>query len=107
MAYIIIVCHIVGWGCCGPTIQGLASKAVPVNEQGLVQGVFMAIATASGIVAAPVSAGLFAWFIRPDAPFVFPASRSSSVQRFLRRAAFRAPHAGGRSCRRCISSHCG
>lgn len=72
MAYIIIVCHIVGWGCCGPTIQGLASKAVPASEQGVVQGVFMAIATASGIVAAPVSAALFAWFIRPDASFVFP-----------------------------------
>jgi hypothetical protein len=32
----------------------------------------MAIATATGIVGAPVSAGLFAWFISPDAPFIFP-----------------------------------
>ena len=72
MLYAIMVFHIVGWGCAGPAIQALASKAVPANEQGLVQGVLMAIATATGIVGAPVSAGLFGYFIRPDAPFIFP-----------------------------------
>ncbi len=74
MAYAVMVLHIVGWGCAGPAIQALASKAVPANEQGLVQGVFMAIATSVGVVSAPVSAGLFAWFIRPDAPFLFPGA---------------------------------
>lgn len=74
MVYAIIVLHIVGWGCAGPTIQALASKAVPANAQGLVQGVFMGIATAVGIVGAPLSAGLFAYFVRPDAPFLFPGA---------------------------------
>jgi hypothetical protein len=30
------------------------------------------IATATGIVGSPVAAMLFAYFIRPDAPFIFP-----------------------------------
>ncbi len=72
MVYAIMVFHIVGWGCSGPAIQALASKAVPANEQGLVQGVLMAIATATGIVGAPVAAGLFGYFVGPHAPFVFP-----------------------------------
>jgi len=72
MVYAIMVFHIVGWGCSGPAIQALASRAVPANEQGLVQGVLMAIGTATGIVGAPVAAGLFGYFIGPDAPFVFP-----------------------------------
>lgn len=72
MAYAIMVFHILGWGCSGPAIQALASKAVPANEQGLVQGVLMATATLTGIVGAPVSAGLFGYFVAPNAPFVFP-----------------------------------
>jgi MFS transporter, DHA1 family, tetracycline resistance protein len=72
MVYAIMVFHIVGWGCSGPAIQALASKAVPANEQGLVQGVLMAIATATGIIGAPVAAGLFGYFVGPHAPFIFP-----------------------------------
>ncbi len=72
MIYAIMVFHILGWGCAGPAIQALASKAVPANEQGLVQGVLMAIATATGIIGAPVSAGLFGYFVGPHAPFIFP-----------------------------------
>jgi DHA1 family tetracycline resistance protein-like MFS transporter len=72
MVYAIMLFHIVGWGCSGPALQALASKAVPANEQGLVQGVLMAIATATGIVGAPVAAGLFGYFVGPDAPFAFP-----------------------------------
>ena len=48
MVYAIMIFHIVGWGCSGPAIQALASRAVPANEQGLVQGVLMSIATATG-----------------------------------------------------------
>ncbi len=72
MVYAIMVFHIVGWGCSGPAIQALASKAVPANQQGLVQGVLMSIATATGIVGAPVAAGLFGYFVGPHAPFIFP-----------------------------------
>lgn len=74
MVYAIMVFHILGWGCSGPAIQALCSKAVPDNEQGLVQGVLMAIATATGIVGSPVAAMLFAYFISPAAPFIFPGA---------------------------------
>lgn len=68
MVYAIMVFHIIGWGCSGPAVQALCSRALPADRQGLVQGVLMSIATATGIVAT----SLFAWFIGPDAPIVFP-----------------------------------
>jgi MFS transporter, DHA1 family, tetracycline resistance protein len=74
MVYAIMVFHIVGWGCSGPAIQALVSRAVPDNEQGLVQGVLMAIATATGIVGSPLSAIVFGYFISPAAPFIFPGA---------------------------------
>ena len=74
MIYPIMVFHIVGWGCSGPAIAALASRAVPANEQGLVQGVLMAIATATGIVGSPAAAMLFGYFISAKAPFVFPGA---------------------------------
>jgi DHA1 family tetracycline resistance protein-like MFS transporter len=74
MVYLIMVLHIVGWGCSGPAIAALASQAVPANEQGLVQGVLMAIATVTGVVGSPAAALLFGYFISLDAPFVFPGA---------------------------------
>ena len=74
MLYAIMVFHIVGWGCSVPAIQALASKAAPANEQGLVQGVLMAIATATGIVGSPLAAMLFAYFVSTRAPFIFPGA---------------------------------
>jgi DHA1 family tetracycline resistance protein-like MFS transporter len=72
MIYPIMIFHIVGWGCSGPAIQALASKAAPADEQGLVQGVLMSIATVTGVVGSPVAAALFAYFISPQAPVHFP-----------------------------------
>ena len=74
MLYAIMVFHILGWGCSGPALQALCSKAVPDNEQGLVQGVLMALATATGIVGSPLSAIIFGYFISPAAPFIFPGA---------------------------------
>jgi len=74
MIYPIMVFHIVGWGCSGPAIAALASRALPANEQGLVQGVLMAIATATGVVGSPAAAMLFGYFISAKAPFVFPGA---------------------------------
>lgn len=74
MVYAIMIFHIVGWGCSGPALQALASKAVPDSEQGLVQGVLMAIATVTGVVGSPLSAILFGYFISPAAPFIFPGA---------------------------------
>jgi DHA1 family tetracycline resistance protein-like MFS transporter len=42
--------------------------------QGLVQGVLMAIARATGAVGSPFAAIIFGYFISPAAPFVFPGA---------------------------------
>jgi DHA1 family tetracycline resistance protein-like MFS transporter len=72
MMYAVAVIHIFGWSTAGPAIQSLATKAVPANEQGLLQGVLNSVVTASGIVAAPIAATAFGYFIGPDTPVVIP-----------------------------------
>jgi hypothetical protein len=39
-----------------------------------VQGVLMAIATATGVVGSPLSAIVFGYFVSPAAPFIFPGA---------------------------------
>jgi DHA1 family tetracycline resistance protein-like MFS transporter len=72
MLYAIIVPYVLGWGLSGPAIQALVTRAVPPNEQGILQGAITSAATASGIVAAPVSGTLFGYFIGPVAPVHLP-----------------------------------
>jgi DHA1 family tetracycline resistance protein-like MFS transporter len=72
MMYAIAVIHICGWSTAGPAIQSLATKAVPANEQGLFQGVMNSVVTLSGIIAAPVSASAFGYFIGENAPAIIP-----------------------------------
>jgi DHA1 family tetracycline resistance protein-like MFS transporter len=72
MMYAIAVLHILGWSTAGPAIQSLATKAVPANEQGLLQGVINSVVTATGIIGAPIAASAFGYFIGPSAPFIFP-----------------------------------
>jgi DHA1 family tetracycline resistance protein-like MFS transporter len=72
MMYAIAVLHVLGWSTAGPAIQSLATKAVPANEQGLLQGVINSVVTATGIIGPPIAASAFGYFISPGAPFVFP-----------------------------------
>jgi DHA1 family tetracycline resistance protein-like MFS transporter len=72
MLYAIIVPYVLGWGLSGPAIQALVTRVVPPNEQGILQGAITSAATASGIVAAPVSGTLFGYFIGPAAPVHLP-----------------------------------
>jgi DHA1 family tetracycline resistance protein-like MFS transporter len=72
MMYAFAVIHIFGWSTAGPAIQALATRAVPANEQGLLQGVINSTVTASGIIAAPIAASAFGYFIGPSAPAVIP-----------------------------------
>ena len=72
MLYAIIVPYVLGWGLSGPAIQALVTRAVPPNEQGILQGAITSAATASGIVAAPLSGTLFGYFIAPAAPVQLP-----------------------------------
>lgn len=70
--YVIIAPYVLGWGLSGPAIQALVTRAVPPNEQGILQGALTSAATASGIFAAPLSGALFGYFIGPETPFKLP-----------------------------------
>jgi len=72
MLYVILVPYVLAWGNAGPAVQALLTKAVGADEQGLLQGAVASVGTATGIVAPPIGAGLFAWLISPGAPFLFP-----------------------------------
>jgi DHA1 family tetracycline resistance protein-like MFS transporter len=72
MMYAIAVVHILGWSTAGPALQALATRAVPANEQGLLQGVVNSVVTATGVVGAPIAATAFGFFIGPNAPFILP-----------------------------------
>lgn len=71
MACLAIAVYVVGWGVVGPAARAMASRAVRRDEQGTLQGAITSLQTASGILAPPVAAGLFGWFVGPSAPFVF------------------------------------
>jgi MFS transporter, DHA1 family, tetracycline resistance protein len=72
MLYLILVPYVLAWGNAGPAVQSLLTKAVGADEQGLLQGAIASVSTATGVIAPPIGAGLFAWFIGPAAPFMFP-----------------------------------
>ncbi len=72
MVYVVLVLYVLGWGNAGPAIQALVTRAVPPDEQGLLQGALTSVGTATAIVAAPVGASLFAYFISPEAPLHLP-----------------------------------
>ncbi len=72
MIYAVAVPYVLGWGLTGPAIQALVTRAVPASEQGILQGAISSSRTATGIVASPVSGGLFAYFISASAPVHIP-----------------------------------
>ncbi len=68
MMYGITALYCLGLGLLGPAAQGLMSRSVPANEQGLLQGAVTSVMTGSAIVAPPIASALFAVFISPSAP---------------------------------------
>ncbi|RME94048.1 MAG: MFS transporter [Verrucomicrobia bacterium] len=73
MIYAILVVGALG-GIAGPSAQGLISRRVAPNEQGGVQGALSSLASVAGIVGPPVAAGLFGYFVRPDAVVHLPGA---------------------------------
>ncbi|MGD9739372.1 MAG: TCR/Tet family MFS transporter [Bauldia sp.] len=72
MAYLGISLYVLGWGVVGPAARAMASRAVPRDQQGILQGAISSLTTATGIIGPPVAAGLFGFFVGPSAPFIFP-----------------------------------
>jgi len=74
MMYAFTALYCLGLGLLNPSAQGLMSRLVPANEQGLLQGAMTSVMTGSMIVAPPVANGLFAMFISPQAPVNLPGA---------------------------------
>ncbi|MCW5696763.1 MAG: TCR/Tet family MFS transporter [Bauldia sp.] len=72
LVYLAISFYVIGWGVVGPAARAIASRAVPRTEQGILNGAITSLQTATGVIAPPIAAGLFGFFVGPDAPFVFP-----------------------------------
>src|SRR5438067_3968321 len=67
MMYAVTALYCLGLGLLNPAVQGLMSRAVAANEQGLLQGAMTSVMTATAIIGPPVANGLFALSISPQA----------------------------------------
>jgi MFS transporter, DHA1 family, tetracycline resistance protein len=74
MMYAVTALYCLGLGLLGPASQGLMSRSVPANEQGLLQGAVTSVMTGSAIVGPPIASSLFALFISPAAPLTVPGA---------------------------------
>jgi DHA1 family tetracycline resistance protein-like MFS transporter len=74
MRYAVTALYCLGLGLLNPALQALMSRAVPANEQGLLQGALTSVMTGSAIVGPPLANGLFAVSISPQAPVLAPGA---------------------------------
>jgi DHA1 family tetracycline resistance protein-like MFS transporter len=69
-----ILPYAVASGISGPALQALATRNMPVDQQGLLQGAMASLITGTGVIGPPIGAFLFSYFISPDRPFTFPGA---------------------------------
>jgi MFS transporter, DHA1 family, tetracycline resistance protein len=74
MVYPVMVLAIFGWTIAAPAVQALMSRAVPANEQGLLQGALASMTNLTSIVGPPIWTGLFGYFVSPQAPVIIPGA---------------------------------
>ncbi|MBV9172136.1 MAG: MFS transporter, partial [Chloroflexi bacterium] len=74
MIYAITAMYCGALGLLGPSVQGVMSRSVSANEQGLLQGAMASIMTGTAIVGPLLANGLFAVAISPRAPLVVPGA---------------------------------
>jgi DHA1 family tetracycline resistance protein-like MFS transporter len=74
MVYPLMVLGIFGWTIAQPAVQGLMSRSVPPNEQGLLQGAMSSMMNLTSIVGPPIWTGLFGYFVSAAAPVIFPGA---------------------------------
>ena len=65
---------IFGWTIAQPAVQALMSRAVPANEQGLLQGALASMMNLTSIAGPPIWTGLFGFFVSSAAPLVVPGA---------------------------------
>jgi len=74
MLYCVMPMAVAGWTVAQPAVQGLMSRAVPPNEQGLLQGAVASMTSLTSIVGPPIWTGLFGYFVSPSAPIIIPGA---------------------------------
>ena len=74
MIYPVMVLGLFGWTVAQPAVMGLMSRAVPANEQGLLQGAVASATSLTSVLAPPVWTGIFAYFVSPAAPMIVPGA---------------------------------
>jgi DHA1 family tetracycline resistance protein-like MFS transporter len=74
MMYAVTALYCLGLGLLNPAVQGLMSRAVAANEQGLLQGAMTSVMTGTAIVGPPITNGLFALAISETAPLTLPGA---------------------------------
>jgi DHA1 family tetracycline resistance protein-like MFS transporter len=57
-----------------PSLNGIISKQVPLNEQGEVQGALASVGGITSVVAPVLLTNVFAYFTAPNAPVYFPGA---------------------------------
>jgi len=74
MVYPVMVLALFGWTIGQPAVQALMSRAVPPNEQGLLQGALASMTNLTSIFGPPIWTGLFGFFVSPAAPVIIPGA---------------------------------
>lgn len=74
MVYCVMPLALVGWTVAQPAIQGLMSRAVPANEQGLLQGAISSLTSLTSIGGPVIWTSLFGYFVSPAAPLIIPGA---------------------------------
>jgi DHA1 family tetracycline resistance protein-like MFS transporter len=74
MMYAVTAGYMLGLGVLGPAAQGLMSRSVPANEQGLLQGAMASVNTGAAVIGPPLATAVFAFFVGPAAPVDLPGA---------------------------------
>ncbi|HWD25864.1 MAG TPA: TCR/Tet family MFS transporter [Rhizomicrobium sp.] len=74
MLYAVMPFAISGWTVAQPAVQGLMSRAVPADQQGLLQGAMASITNLTSIGGPVVWSSLFGYFVSPAAPAIVPGA---------------------------------
>ncbi len=74
MLFCVMPLAAVAWPIAQPAIQGLMSRAVAADEQGLLQGAMASITSLTSIAAPPLWTGIFGYSVSPASPIHLPGA---------------------------------
>ena len=74
VAYFGIPLYALGAGCAAPALQAIASRFVPADQQGHLQGALTSVSGLAAIAGPALSTSSFSWFTGPNTPIDFPGA---------------------------------